>query len=387
MRIGLTGGGSGGHFYPLIAVVESLRDKYNKEDLHLYYFGPNPYDIELLKKHNINFVQISSGKRRLYSSIDNYIDVFKMFWGICQSLIKLPIYYPDVIFSKGSSTAFPVLLAAWILRIPVVQHDSDTIPGRVSIKFAQYAKLIACAWSEGCVYFEEKLKIKEEKISSTGLPIRRNLNPIYKGEDPKEKNFPFIDKSLPLITVMGGSQGSQNVNDAIMAALPHVLPFAQIIHQTGKYNFELVKRTTNNLLQDKDAQDNIDLKKNYFIKDFFNESEMREIYKNSSIIVTRSGASQVLEAFLWGIPTILIPINEGISRDQTSNAFAAMRRGAAIVIEEKNLTPHVLQNELLKLLQDNKTLARMSASARESAQFDAAEKIAHILLRYCKSHL
>ena len=82
-----------------------------------------------------------------------------------------------------------------------------------------------------------------------------------------------------------------------------------------------------------------------------------------------------------------IPIKEDISRDQTSNAYASMRRGASIVIEEKNLTPHILQNEILRLLQDNKTLAHMSASARESAKFDASEKIATILLKYCKSHL
>jgi UDP-N-acetylglucosamine--N-acetylmuramyl-(pentapeptide) pyrophosphoryl-undecaprenol N-acetylglucosamine transferase len=99
----------------------------------------------------------------------------------------------------------------------------------------------------------------------------------------------------------------------------------------------------------------------------------------------RSG-SQILETFMWGVPTILIPIAEDVSRDQTSNAFAAMRRGAAIVIEEKNLTPHILQNEIIKLLQDNKSLARMSATARESAKFDASEKLATILLKFCKSH-
>lgn len=399
MRIGLVGGGSGGHFYPLMAVTESLREKYKEADLHLYYFGPTPYDAEQLKKHNIQFVKISSGKQRLYSSIENYFDIFKVLWGIFVALLKLPIYYPDVIFSKGSYTAYPVLMAAWILRIPVVQHDSDTVPGRVSIKFAKYARLIACSWTEGANYFLNTLKIPEDRIDVTGLPLRQALNPIYKIEKTPNtpKHFPFINKSLPLITVMGGSQGSQNINEAVMAALPQILPFAQVIHQTGKYNFEIVKRTTDamfkaeDLLEQKVGNKNEfdlpELKKNYFIKDFFNESEMRDIYENSSIIVTRSGSSQIMEAFAFGIPTVLIPIREEVSRDQTKNAFAAMRRGAGIVIEEKNLTPHILQNEILKMLQDTKGLARMSASARESATFDAAPRIAHILLRFCKSHL
>lgn len=399
MRIGLVGGGSGGHFYPLMAVVESLREKYPAADLHLYYFGPTPYDADQLKKHNIQFVKISSGKRRLYSSIENYLDIFKMLWGFFMALLKLPIYYPDVIFSKGSSTAYPVLLAAWILRIPVVEHDSDTVPGRVSIKFAHYARLVACSWTEGANYFLNTLKIPEDKIDVTGLPLRRALNPMYKNEhSPKQPaHFSFINKSLPLITVMGGSQGSQNINDAVMAALPHILPFAQVIHQTGKYNFEIVKHTTDSMFKEEDLLEqkvgnkneyNLpELKKNYFIKDFFSAEEMREIYENSSIIVTRSGSSQIMEAFAFGIPTVLIPIREEVSRDQTKNAFAAMRRGAGIVIEEKNLTPHILQNEIIKMLQDTKGLARMSASARESAHFDAADRIAHILLRFCKSHL
>jgi UDP-N-acetylglucosamine--N-acetylmuramyl-(pentapeptide) pyrophosphoryl-undecaprenol N-acetylglucosamine transferase len=399
MRIGLVGGGSGGHFYPLMAVVESLREKYPAADLHLYYFGPNPYDAEQLKKHNIQFVKISSGKQRLYSSVENYFDIFKVLWGIFVALLKLPIFYPDVIFSKGSYTAYPVLMAAWILRIPVVQHDSDTVPGRVSIKFAKYARLIACSWTEGANYFLNTMKIPEDRIDVTGLPLRRSLNPIFKSERTPNtpKHFSFINKSLPLITVMGGSQGSQNINEAVMAALPQILPFAQVIHQTGKYNFEIVKKTTDAMFKEEDLLeqkvgnknefDLPELKKNYFIKDFFNESEMREIYENSSIIVTRAGSSQIMEAFAFGIPTVLIPIREEVSRDQTKNAFAAMRRGAGIVIEEKNLTPHILQNEIIKMLQDTAALARMSASARESATFDAAPKIAHILLRFCKSHL
>lgn len=379
MRIGLVGGGTGGHFFPLMAVAEVLRDKYNKEDLHLYYFGPEKYNEDYLKKNHVNFVHIPAGKNRVYSSIQNYFDMFKVVGGIFWSMIKLPIYYPDVIFSKGGYTAFPVLFAAKILRIPVVQHESDTVPGRVSLKFANYAKLVAVGWSEGGKQLLEKTKITEDKIMETGIPTRKVLNPIYK-YDETQKQFPLINRTLPIISILGGSQGSQNINDSIIPTLPFILPFAQIIHQTGKDNFKIVKNTTEKLLEkNKD-------KANYLCQDFFNEAQMREIYKDSSIIIMRSG-SQILETFLWGVPTILIPIKEEISRDQTSNAFAAMRRGASIVIEEKNLTPHILQNEILRLLQNNQELARMSASARQSAKYDASEKIADILLKYCKSHL
>ena len=383
MRIGLVGGGTGGHFYPLMAVAEILREKYDKQDLHLYYFGPEKYNPAYLEANKIHFVHIPAGKNRLYSSGQNYLDIFKILRGIFWSMIKLPIYYPDVIFSKGGFTAYPVLFAAWILRIPVVEHDSDTVPGRVSLKFAKYSKLIAVGWSEGGKYFLNTAQVKEEKIMDTGLPVRKVLNPMYKQEKTAEnqnKQFPFINKSLPLISILGGSQGSLIINEAIEAALPQILPFAQVIHQTGKEGFHVTKQSTDKLLE------KLESKKNYYCQDFFNEPQIREIYENSTLIVMRAG-SQILETFMWGVPTILIPIKEEVSRDQTSNAFSAMRRGAAIVIEEKNLTPHILQNEILELLQDNKKLAHMSASARESAKYDASEKIATILLKYCKSHL
>jgi UDP-N-acetylglucosamine--N-acetylmuramyl-(pentapeptide) pyrophosphoryl-undecaprenol N-acetylglucosamine transferase len=379
MRIGLVGGGTGGHFYPLMAVAEVLRDKHNQDDLHLYYFGPEKYNKEYLDKNNIRYVHIPAGKKRVYFSFANYFDMFKIFTGIFVAMLKLPIYYPDVIFSKGGYTAYPVLFAARVLRIPVVEHDSDTVPGRVSLKFAKYAKLIAVGWMEGGKYFLNNTHIKEEKIMETGLPVRRNLNPMFKIEKVP-KQFGFINQSLPTISVLGGSQGSQNINESVLAALPKILPFVQVIHQTGDSNFKSVSETSKRLLEKEEY------KNNYFCKAFFNETEMREIYESSSLIIMRSG-SQVLEAFMWGIPSILIPIKEEVSRDQTSNAFAAMRRGASIVIEEKNLTPHILQNEILRLLQNNKELARMSASARDNAKYDAGEKIASILIKFCKSHL
>lgn len=381
MRIGLVGGGTGGHFYPLMAVAEVLREKYKQEDLYLYYFGPEKYNLEYLEANKIHFVHIPAGKNRIYASWENYFDFLKIFLGIFYAMIKLPIYYPDVIFSKGGYTAYPVLWAARILRIPIVEHESDTVPGRVSLKFAKYAKLVAVGWSEGGKYLLNNTHIKEEKIMDTGIPTRRVLNPMYKTLKSETMQFPFINKSLPLISVIGGSQGSQTINESIMAALPFILPFTQVIHQTGGANFQTVKHSTDKLLEKTG-----DLKNNYLVQDFFNEIQMREIYENSSLLIMRSGSTSIIESFLWGIPSILIPIRSEISRDQTSNAFAAMRRGTSIVIEEKNLTPHILQNEIIKLLQDNKTLARMSASARGSAKYDASEKISNILLKYCKSH-
>ncbi len=377
MRIGLVGGGTGGHFYPLMAVAEKLQ----AQNITLFYFGPNKHDEKYLSDLKINFIKIPAGKMRLYSSGKNFLDMFKIGWGIFIAMLKLPIVYPDIIFSKGGYTAFPILFVARVLRIPVVIHDSDTVPGRVSIYSAKFAMLVATAWNETAKFLITTKHISGDKIMETGLPIRKVLNPLYKYEKNKQINaeFNFINKSLPLITILGGSQGSQILNESIISCLPFVLPFAQVIHQTGKNNFTQVKHNTDSLLQ------NMKEKENYFLKDFFNVDEMREIYSQSSLIIMRSG-SQILETYLWGIPTILIPISQEVSRDQRSNAFASMRRGASIVIEEKNLTPHILQNEILRLLKDNRALTHMSASARESAVYDADQKIADVLIKIAQEH-
>ena len=153
MRIGLVGGGSGGHFYPLIAVVEALETYPNKPDL--FYFGPNSYNEVLLKKHKIKFVYCPAGKLRLYFSIQNFFDVFRNFFGIFVALFKLFLIYPDVIFSKGGYTSVPILFAARLLRIPVVIHESDTVPGRANIMAKNFAKYIAISYPEALSYFPE----------------------------------------------------------------------------------------------------------------------------------------------------------------------------------------------------------------------------------------
>jgi UDP-N-acetylglucosamine--N-acetylmuramyl-(pentapeptide) pyrophosphoryl-undecaprenol N-acetylglucosamine transferase len=383
LRIGLTGGGTGGHFYPLMAIAEHLREHYKDTDISLFYFGPEKYSEKELETFNIQYVSIAAGKRRLYYSFSNVIDIFRILWGVVQALVKLAIIYPDVIFSKGGFAAYPTLLAARILFIPVVIHDSDTIPGRVTLATAKFAKLIGVAWPECGTYLVTNNHIKESKIYLTGIPTRKMLNPleqIKKVDDPYALET-FIDKSLPLISIIGGSQGSTTINEAIIACLPKILPHAQVIHQTGKNNFEHVRSVTDKLL------DKMMEKNNYLPIAYLNERQTRDIYSNSSIMIIRAGSTTIHESYMWGVPTIAIPIDPAHSRDQNTNAYASMARGASIVIEEKNFTPHILENEVLKVLKDGSTLAKMSASARSSALFSANEVLSKALVQIADSHV
>lgn len=373
IRIGFTGGGTGGHFYPLVAVAEEIRHKYPDEDISLFYFGESPYNEQDLKNNNINFVHITSGKSRLYSSFQNFLDYFKVAFGILQALWKLAIVYPDVIFSKGGYVSFPILFAARLLFIPIVVHDSDTVPGRATIYSAKFAKVVCVAWQEGGHVLEEKYEIPHDKIVYTGLPIRSALNPIHPRESYAFSEFNRFDPRIPTILVIGGSQGSENINNVVIKSLPQILPNVQVIHQTGPANFDRVKKLTDELLKDLPEE------KSYIPIANLSTTEMRNAYSMVSLVISRGG-SQILEFHAYGIPSIVIPLPEEISRDQRQNSYASMRRGASIVIEEKNLTSTILINEMKRLITDTNLINQMRKDAKTSAKLDGAEQIADILV-------
>src|SRR3989338_2673512 len=151
MKIVLAGGGTGGHFYPLIAVAEEIRALVNQKKLvgaELYYLASEPYNERLLFENEIKFVRIRAGKLRRYFSFRNLTDGLQTILGVTSSLFNLYKIYPDVIFSKGGYMSFPVLLAARLLRIPVLIHESDSRPGRVSIWSSKFAIRIALSYNE-----------------------------------------------------------------------------------------------------------------------------------------------------------------------------------------------------------------------------------------------
>jgi UDP-N-acetylglucosamine--N-acetylmuramyl-(pentapeptide) pyrophosphoryl-undecaprenol N-acetylglucosamine transferase len=374
MKIVLTGGGTGGHFYPLIAVAQEINKIADQEKIahmKMYFFSDAPYDSEILFENRIVYTEIPAGKLRIYFSVQNFIDIFKTIHGIIIAIWKLFKIFPDVVFAKGAYASFPTLFAARLLGIPIIIHESDSAPGRVTKWAGKFARYVALSYAESSSFFPK------EKIALVGQPVRKELTrPIKDGAH----EFLQLEKNIPVIFIIGGSLGAQVINDAVLAALPQMVEKFQIVHQTGKANYDEIITHSKVLL------DNNDYAGRYKPFPFLNPLAIRMAAGVANIIITRAG-SMLFEIASWEIPAIVIPITKTNLDHQRKNAYNYARVGGGIVIEEKNLTPNILINEIERIVGDLNLQNKMKASARDFYKPDAAEKIAQKIIEIGMSHL
>ena len=374
MKIVLTGGGSGGHFYPLIAVAESLQKQLEQAknvegdvELKFYYFGPTAYDQAVLDTAGISYTKVSAGKLRRYFSVKNFTDIFKTGWGFLVSFWRLFVLYPDAVFSKGGYASAPTVFAAKLLGIPIMLHESDSVPGKTNRWFGKMAKRIALSFEEAGEHFEA------DKIMYTGQPVRHDI------KNTRAKQITADDQEHTLL-ILGGSQGAQAINDLILRSLVDLLPRIKIIHQAGEKNVEEVKTVATEIA----TEHNLDISR-YTVKGFFTTEELSEAVQNSTIALSRSG-SGIFELACWGMPSILIPLPTSASDHQRKNAYAFQKRGAAIVIEQANMTPTILTQNIEHLMTNQADYQALRKNISERCTIDAADKIAKELIELSINH-
>ncbi len=374
MKIVFTGGGTGGHFYPIIAIAQKVNKIIDQENIlgvKLYYISDNPYDKEMLFENGILYEAIKTGKMRTYFSLKNFLDIFRTFFGVINSLFKIFSIYPDVIFGKGGYASFPTLFAARILRIPVVIHESDSAPGRVNKWAGHFAKKIAVSFAETGSFFPK------QKVAWTGQPIRAEIeHPAARRE---ALDYFKLEGDIPIILVLGGSLGAELINNTVLDALPRLVGNYQIIHQTGINNFQAVQDRANVILADHPH------KLRYLPLSFLGPLPLKMTAGVATIIVSRAG-SMLFEIASWGIPSILIPITNTNLDHQKKNAFNYARSGACSVIEEINATANILSAEIERITGDHEIYDSMSQSAKVFNKPDAAMKIAQALVDIALSH-
>jgi len=372
IRICFTGGATGGHFYPLLFTLRELKKIVQERNLNLKYFyvGVEPLDRRALEEEGVKIYILPSFKIRRYFSFENFIDIFlKMPLTFFLSFFYLFKIMPDVLFSKGGTSAFPPVLISWLFRIPILIHDSDSIPGWTNKVSAKFASKIALAFEETKRFFRNK------EVLIVGQPIDERI--IYTPLSQEDYERFGLSPKEYLILVLGGAQGSQFLNDLIIECLPELLKFSQVVHLTGKkffqeaYSFALGKIRTTIPLREK----------NYKAFPFLKNEDLLILMKLSDLIISRAGSGTIFEIAALGKPSILIPLaEEVVGKHQKENAFLYSKTGAAYFLEEKNAQPNLLLFYIKEVLTKEEIKEKMKKAALKFYKPGAEKKIAEELI-------
>ncbi|OGZ84682.1 MAG: hypothetical protein A2599_03495 [Candidatus Staskawiczbacteria bacterium RIFOXYD1_FULL_39_28] len=367
MKIIFTGGGTGGHVFPLVAIAREIRRIYPKKDLELFYVGPKDgFWLALLSQEDFIMKTIVSGKLRRYFSFQNFVDIlFKIPFGILQSFFMLLVINPDLVFSKGGSGSFAVTFSARLLKIPVFLHESDVVPGLSNQKTSKWAKKIFTSF--------EKTEFFDPKVTTvTGNPIRKE---VLEGDKKSAGEVFGLTFEKPVFLIIGGSQGSEAINDFILNVLESLLKSYEIIHMTG---IENLKRDR----AESQVVANQNLQKYYHAYGFLSEEQIKHAYKAADLIISRSASGSIFEIAAIGKPSILIPLPSSAGDHQSKNAYAYADTGAALVIEQDNLTPNFFIENVQMLFLNPSKIEQMKQSALSFAKPLAARAVAREILEF-----
>lgn len=313
-RIILTGGGTAGHVTPNIALLPELKN----QGYEVHYIGSyDGIERKLIEEFNIPYYGISCGKLRRYFDPKNFSDPFKVLKGYREASALIKKLKPNIVFSKGGFVSVPVVLAAKRRKVPTIIHESDMTPGLAN------KICIPCA-TKICANFPETLKsLPEGKAILTGSPIRKEL---FSGNKLAGLELCGFTVNKPVLLIIGGSLGSQVVNDAIRGILPRLLKDFQVIHLCGKDKLD----------------ENLNHTEGYIQFEYV-KKELSDLLDAADLIISRAGANAICEILALRKPNILIPLSAAASRgDQILNAASFEKQGFSYVIPEENLTGDLL---------------------------------------------
>lgn len=366
MKIVLTGGGTGGHLVPLITVAGKIKEK--APETEFVFMGPKgKMEQEILGPTGIRTRKIMSGKMRRYVSGYTLIDIIRIPLGIIQALFWLLVEMPDAVFSKGGYASLPVVIVAWIYRIPVMIHESDVNPGMANSVLSKFAERVAISFPEAEKYFPST------QVVMTGNPVRSDIS---QGSVEKARETYHLVDSKKVIFIMGGSQGARYINNKVLDILPELLKKYQIIHQTGMDNLKEVKRKAG-VLGIKPGREG-------YIAIAFYGDELKDILAVSDLIITRAGASNLSEVAATKKPAIVIPLSTAANNHQRMNAYSVAKNGGCLVLEEDNIGANMLLEKIEEVMNNEELRQKMANNIAVFYHPDAADKIAEGVLGMIK---
>ena len=367
MRILLTGGGSGGHAVPIVAVVKALNNRLSTKPQYLWIGSKKGIEADFAQQNNIKFKAVLVGKWRRYFSWDNFLDLFKIPLGVIQSFFVVLNFKADVIFSKGGFASVPAVIAGKILSIPIITHESDLSPGLANKINAYFADLIAYTFPGTEKHFPGKNTIR------TSSPLRTE---ILAGDRVRAQKTFSLNNESPVVLLIGGSQGAQLLNDVLVESLTRLLERYQVIHVCGNDKIDKVKQEIEKLEIDPTR---------YYLTSFLSGQDLGDAFKLASLVVTRAGSNTLNEIMVVGKPAIVVPIRSAVlGEHQNINARYFGERGAAVVIQEPSLSSRVLIKEINRILTNPGIKENMTKRAKGLAEVEAADKLATEIIRLGK---
>jgi UDP-N-acetylglucosamine--N-acetylmuramyl-(pentapeptide) pyrophosphoryl-undecaprenol N-acetylglucosamine transferase len=371
--IAFTGGGTGGHVYPGLAVVQALREK-GFEGRITWIGSKKESDRSAVEGAGVEFFAVPSGKLRRELSPANVADAFRVLAGYVASRRELKKIRPALLFSKGGYVSVPPCAAAASLGIPYFTHESDLTPGLATRLNAKRASRIILSYEETRGLLGASSRAK---AVVAGNPIRPS---IRRGDAAKGRAILSVPGGLPVVFFLGGSQGARQINELVEACLPELTKLAFVVHQAGGLVSTAASEGGGSRVVPAAAPPSFDAaryRRFQYIRD-----EMPDILAAADLVVGRAGAGTLWESAALGKPMLLVPLcGVGTRGDQVDNAALFERSGAAVSLVGDAASPERLLREARELLGDPARLGRMGASARALGGVDAAAAIADLILQ------
>lgn len=379
IRVLAVGGGSGGHVTPVVAVIAELQKQRPSTEVRFWcdkHFAPQAkkiigsYDDSLLVQTTI------AGKFRRYSHLTklqhltipsvvfpNIRDALFVGAGIVQSIIRLIVWRPHVVFAKGGYVCLPVGIAAWLLRIPLVIHDSDAHPGLTNRLLAPFAKRI------GTGVPLENYTYPPEKSVYVGVPISSDFTPLSLAQKQRVKQAMGFDAQRPLVVCVGGGLGSKKLNDAVAQHLHELLALSNVVLVSGAAQYDELRSMT----PENDPR--------FLLKDFVSKG-MPQLLGAADVVISRAGATFLLELAALSVPTILVPGKQMVWQLKHAKVFADAK--AVLLLDEGRFDDpddKTLPLAVKKILTDDALRARLAANLHKQARPHAARDMAAMIIR------
>ncbi len=377
IRILVTGGGTGGHVSPALAVIQRLREQAaaaSWRPVFCYLGSEGGVEKTLAGDIGVAFVGVQSGKLRRTALLSrrNIADAFRVPVGIAQAMREVGRFRPDVVFATGGYVSVPPVIAARLRRVPILIHEQTVQIGLANRIAARCATQIALTFPEAAQDLPPRLRAK---TFVTGNPVREV---IFGGDPvraPARFGFCTADDFLPTLYVTGGAQGAQSINRAVESALPELLTFCRVIHQCGQSDGPRLAEAAKSLPEEQ--------KRRYFVTPFVKD-EIGDVFALTDLIVGRSGAGTVAEACALGKPALFIPLVPTGGDEQTRNARRLADIGAACLLPSAELDGARLLGKLRSLTEDCDRLQTMGQAALSLARPHAARDLADALLKLAR---